>query len=77
MSSSLIEVPPDLGSRVISLRKNWAWTQSHDDTKLVEKLKIGNKAIMEAISHRGTITKDTFILTGFTKALERLNDLCR
>ena len=27
MSSSLIEVPPDLGSRVISLRKNWAWTQ--------------------------------------------------
>jgi len=60
-----------------STEKNWAWTQSHDDTKLVEKLKIGNKAIMEAISHRGTITKDTFILTGFTKALERLIDLCR
>ena len=27
MSSSLIEVPPDLGSRIISLRKNLAWTQ--------------------------------------------------
>jgi len=59
-----------------SKEKSWAWTQSHDDAKLVDQLKKGNKAIMEAISHRGTITKDTFILTGFTKAIERLIELC-
>ena len=60
----------------ISKEKNWAWTQSHDDAKLVDQLKVGNKAIMEAISHRGTITKDTFILTGFTKAIQRLREIC-
>ena len=59
-----------------STEKNWAWTQSHDDLKLVNKLKIGSKAVLKAISHRGTITKDTFILTGFTKAIERLMELC-
>ncbi|MFL2790957.1 MAG: hypothetical protein ACJZ8I_03910 [Paracoccaceae bacterium] len=59
-----------------STEKTWAWTQSYDDLNLVEKLKVGNKAIMEAISHRGTVTKDTFILTGFTKAIQRLVKLC-
>ena len=59
-----------------SAEKNWAWTQIHDDSNLVNKLKVGNKAIMEAVSHRGTITKDTFILTGFTKAIQRLIKLC-
>lgn len=60
-----------------SEEKNWAWTQVHDDKNLIEFLKIGNKAIMEAESHRGTITKDTFELAGFTKAIERLQKVCK
>ena len=32
---------------------------------------------MEAESHRGTITKDTFELAGFTKAIERLQKVCK
>ena len=59
-----------------SEEKNWAWTQVHDDKNLIEHLKVGNKAIMEAESHRGTITKDTFELAGFTKAIERLQKVC-
>ena len=57
--------------------KDWAWTQSIDEKKLIDYLKVGNKAIMEAVSHRGTVTKDTFELTGFTKALQRLQDICK
>ena len=60
-----------------SEEKNWAWTQAHDDKNLINYLKIGNKAVLEAVSHRGTITKDTFELTGFTKALQRLQDICK
>lgn len=60
-----------------SEEKNWAWTQVHDDKNLIEHLKVGNKAIMEAESHRGTITKDTFELSGFTKAIERLQKVCK
>ena len=60
-----------------SEEKNWAWTQVHDDKNLIEYLKVGNKAIMEAVSHRGTITKDTFELAGFTKAIERLQKVCK
>ena len=60
-----------------SEEKNWAWTQVHDDKNLIEHLKVGNKAIMEAESHRGTITKDTFELAGFTKAIERLQKVCK
>ena len=60
-----------------SEEKNWAWTQVHDDKNLIEYLKVGNKAIMEAVSHRGTITKDTFELSGFTKAIERLQKVCK
>ena len=60
-----------------SEEKNWAWTQVHDDESLIEYLKVGNKAIMEAESHRGTITKDTFELAGFTKAIERLQKVCK
>ena len=60
-----------------SEEKNWAWTQVQDDKNLIEYLKVGNKAIMEAESHRGTITKDTFELAGFTKAIERLQKVCK
>jgi len=49
----------------------------HDDKNLIEFLKVGNKAVMEAVSHRGTITKDTFELSGFTKAIERLQTICK
>ena len=60
-----------------SEEKNWAWTQVQDDKNLIEYLKVGNKAIMEAESHRGTITKDTFELAGFTKAIEMLHKVCK
>jgi len=32
---------------------------------------------MSAISHRNTVTKDTFMLTGFSNALSELEKRCK
>ena len=52
--------------------KNHAWAQKFDQKKLVNFLRKGSKAVMSAISHRNTVTKDTFMLTGFSDALSEL-----
>ena len=57
--------------------KDHAWAQKYDQKKLVDYLKKGSKAIMSAISHRNTVTKDTFMLTGFSDALLELEKRCR
>ena len=53
------------------------WAQKFDQKKLVDYLKKGSKAIMSAISHRNTVTKDTFMLTGFSDALLELDKQCK
>ena len=48
-----------------------------DQEKLVRFLRKGSKAVMSAISHRNTVTKDTFMLTGFSDALSELEKRCK
>ena len=57
--------------------KDHAWAQKFDQKKLVAYLKKGSKAVMSAISHRNTVTKDTFMLTGFSDALSELEKRCK
>ncbi len=57
--------------------KDHAWAQKFDQKKLIGYLKKGSKAVMSAISHRNTVTKDTFMLTGFSDALLELNKRCK
>jgi invasion protein IalB len=57
--------------------KEHAWAQKYDEEKLVSYLKKGSKAVLSAVSHRNTVTKDTFMLTGFSDALLELGKLCR
>ena len=57
--------------------KDHAWAQKFDQKKLVSYLKKGSKAVMSAISHRNTVTKDTFMLTGFSDALSELEKRCK
>ena len=57
--------------------KEHAWAQKYDEEKLVSYLKKGSKAILSAVSHRNTVTKDTFMLTGFSDALSELGKLCK
>lgn len=55
----------------------WAWLRStEDDAKVIEALKRGSTAVLTARSARGTQTKDTFSLLGFTAALEDAQKRC-
>ena len=54
----------------------FAWHIEEDDKKIIESLKAGNTVTVEAISRRGTKTKDTFSLTGLTAAIMETKKLC-
>ena len=40
-------------------------------------MKKGNILIAEGTSNRGTETKDTYSLLGFTKAFKKVKDVCK
>ncbi|AAV96575.1 invasion associated locus B family protein [Ruegeria pomeroyi] len=55
----------------------WAWpATAADDAKIVAVLKRGTDAVLTARSARGTQTKDTFSLLGFTAAVEDAEKRC-
>lgn len=56
----------------------WAWPATpQDDAKIVTAMKRGSTAILTARSGRGTQTKDTFSLLGFTAATEEAEKRCQ
>lgn len=55
----------------------WAWpATAADDAKIITAMKRGAEAVLTARSSRGTQTKDTFSLLGFTAALEDAEQRC-
>ncbi|MDR0810009.1 MAG: invasion associated locus B family protein [Gemmobacter sp.] len=55
----------------------YAWTTNADqDAALMAALRKGNTAVMSARSGKGTQTKDTFSLRGFTAAMEDAAKRC-
>jgi len=55
----------------------WAWPASAgDDTRIMAAMKRGVNAVLSARSSRGTNTKDTFSLLGFTAAAEEAARRC-
>ena len=46
------------------------------ELKLIEALKKGTKATVSATSERGTLTTDTYSLTGLTMALQKMTETC-
>jgi hypothetical protein len=56
---------------------DWAWPATPaDDAKIVTAMKRGADAIVTGVSSRGTTTKDTFSLMGFTAAVEDAQSRC-
>lgn len=56
----------------------WAWPASpSDDAKIVAAMKRGTDAVLTARSSRGTVTKDTFSLLGFTAAFDEAESRCQ
>jgi hypothetical protein len=55
----------------------WAWpASSSDDEKIRASMKRGANAILTGESSRGTVTKDTFSLVGFTAAVTDAEQSC-
>lgn len=55
----------------------WAWPgTTDDDAAILAALKKGTNAVLEARSGKGTQTKDTFSLRGFTAAMEEAAKRC-
>ena len=56
----------------------WAWTSGPDeDAKVLAALKKGASAILTGHSAKGTQTKDTFSLRGFTAAMDEAGKQCQ
>jgi hypothetical protein len=69
----------DIGGTKFDLATDgeWAWPGSvEDDAKVIAALKAGTTAVLTARSARGTQTKDTFSLLGFSAALEEASKRC-
>ena len=57
--------------------KDAAWTLTDkDDKALVLAMKKGESMVVKGVSSRGTQTKDTFSLKGFTKAYQAISQKC-
>lgn len=55
----------------------WAWPASTaEDAKIIAAMKRGADAVVSGVSGRGTNTKDTFSLLGFTAAVEDAEKRC-
>lgn len=50
---------------------NWAWPATpEDDARIVSAMRAGAQAVLTGVSGRGTQTRDTFSLLGFTASVE-------
>ncbi len=56
---------------------NWAWAANpEDDARLQAAMRRGREAVVTGVSGRGTTTRDTFNLFGFTAATEEAQRRC-
>jgi hypothetical protein len=58
-------------------RTGFAWSASpEEDARLIAAMKRGADAVVTGVSQRGTTTRDTFSLMGFTAAVEDAETRC-
>lgn len=53
-----------------------AWALDEDDKVLLTSMIRGNSMVVKGTSSRGTLTTDTFSLSGFTKAYRAMSNTC-
>jgi len=74
------QVGVKVGSKAFSLftdgENAWA-SSSAEDAQLTEAFRRGARARIEGLSQRGTKTRDTFSLSGFTAAMESAAGRCK
>ena len=57
-------------------RGDTAWADDSDDPKLVAAMKGGTKMVVYGTSARGTETRDSYSLIGFTRAYDAASQAC-
>ncbi|MCR9257323.1 MAG: invasion associated locus B family protein [Alphaproteobacteria bacterium] len=72
-----VEVEIDRKGFTMFTQGDYAWALSPaDDEKLVDAMKKGLRMVVRGTSWRGTDTKDTYSLVGFTKTYQRITQAC-
>lgn len=75
---STVNITIDGNSYEMFVDGEWAWSaNSKDDAAMLASLKAGSSAVLTARSARGTQTKDTFSLSGFTAAMQEAEARCK
>lgn len=75
---STVNVSIDGNSYELMTEKETAWTKNaEEDAAILAALKRGTTAVVTARSGKGTQTKDTFSLRGFTAAMEDAAKRCK
>jgi len=76
-SGSTVTMQVDENTYDLFTEGEWAWPQSvEDDAKIVAAMKRGKQAVLSGESGRGTRTKDSFSLLGFTAAYDDAGKRC-
>lgn len=72
------EVSVEIGSERFALftRGDLAFSYPRDDAALVRAMRAGSEMVVRGTSSRGTATRDTYSLMGFTAAHNAINQAC-
>lgn len=77
-NGSTVQVDVDGNSYDLFTDGEWAWPATPEaDAQLLAAMKAGATAVVSARSDRGTQTKDTFSLRGFTAAMTEAETRCK
>lgn len=77
-SGSTVNLNIDNAQFELFTEGEWAWPASaEDDARIITAMKGGSSAVLTARSSRGTVTKDTFSLLGYTAAIEEAARRCQ
>jgi Invasion associated locus B (IalB) protein len=76
--SSEVQVTIDGRAYTLYTDGSTAWSYgTKDDTRMVKAMRAGRTMIVEGTSGRGTRTRDTYSLIGFTAAHNAINKACK
>lgn len=76
-STVSVQIGTEVFEMFTSPEDETAWPATpNDDAKITAAMKRGSEAVLTARSSRGTVTKDTFSLLGFTAALDEAEKRC-
>ena len=76
--SSEVRVAIDGQAYKLSTDRSTAWTYgAKDDARMVKAMRAGSTMTLEGISGRGTETRDTYSLSGFSAAHNSINKACK